>query len=96
MGKEFVLYSDCGALKHLSNQTKISKDMHARWVQFLQKFPFKLKHKSGVCNKVADALSRRVNLLIILNAKVVWFEYLGDLYESDVDLKTAWGMCQTR
>ena len=32
VGKEFVLYSDCGALKHLSNQTRISKDMHARWI----------------------------------------------------------------
>ena len=46
--KEFVLYSNCGALKHLSNQTRISKDIHARWIQFLQRFPFKLMYKSGV------------------------------------------------
>ena len=32
VGKEFVLYSNCGALKHLSSQSKISKDMHARWI----------------------------------------------------------------
>lgn len=30
IGREFVLYSDCDALKHLNNQTSISKDMHAR------------------------------------------------------------------
>ena len=30
VGKEFVLYSDCGALKHLNNHTRISKAMHAR------------------------------------------------------------------
>ena len=32
IGKEFVLYSDCGALKHLSSQNRIGKDMHARWI----------------------------------------------------------------
>ena len=51
IGKEFVLYSDCGALKHLSSQNRISKDMHTRWIQFLQKNPFKLMHKFGVQNK---------------------------------------------
>ena len=30
VGKEFILYCDCMALKHLSSQTRISKDMHAK------------------------------------------------------------------
>lgn len=31
---------------------------HARWVEFINEYSFVLKHRSGVENKVADALSR--------------------------------------
>ena len=42
VGKEFILYSDCVALKHLSSQMRISKEMHTRWIQFLQKISIPL------------------------------------------------------
>ena len=55
--KEFILYSDHEALKHLNSQQKLNR-RHASWSEFLQAFSFFLKHKPGIQNKVADALSR--------------------------------------
>ena len=54
--REFILYTDHQALKHIISQVSINR-MHARWVAYIQRFHFTLKHKSGVTNKVADAFS---------------------------------------
>ena len=44
-----------------------------------------VKHRAGVENKAADAVSRRVSLLSIISVKVTRFERLKNDYESCPD-----------
>jgi hypothetical protein len=82
--KEFVIYSDHDALRHLNSQKKLNF-RHASWVEYLQRYSFALKHKAGIENKAADALSRRVTLLSMMSTNVTGFERLRDEYESCPD-----------
>ncbi|KAL6562636.1 hypothetical protein OROGR_003643 [Orobanche gracilis] len=82
--KEFVLWSDHDALKFTNDQKKL-KEKHARWVETLQDFSFVLKHRSGVENVVADALSRIGLLLQKWSTTVVGFDRMRDAYISCVD-----------
>jgi len=51
-----VLFSDHQSLEQFKNQKHINK-MHVRWASYFDKFNFVICHKSGVDNKVSDALS---------------------------------------
>ena len=67
MPKEFVLYTHNNALCFINSQQKLNH-RHAKWVEFLQKIAFLIKHTSGSSNKVADILS--IINLIYMNLKV--------------------------
>jgi len=54
-------------------------------VEFLQDYTFVLKHKAGVENKVAGALSRRVMILVAMSAEMIGFSREREEYESCPD-----------
>ncbi|XP_028223089.1 uncharacterized protein LOC114404211, partial [Glycine soja] len=91
--KEFVIHSDHESLKYLKGQGKLNK-RHAKWVEFLEQFPYVIKHKKGKGNVVADALSRRHALLAMLETKLFGLESLKDMYVHDVDFAEIFAACQ--
>ena len=90
--KEFIIHSDHEALKFLKCQSNLNK-RHAKWVEFIESFPYIIKYKKGKDNVVADALSRKNMLLTHLDIKVPGLESLRDLYASDTDFAAAFAKC---
>ncbi|KAL6347243.1 hypothetical protein AAG906_013679 [Vitis piasezkii] len=78
------------SLKHLKGQGKLNR-RHAKWVEFIETFSYVIKYKQGKENIVADALSRRYALVSTLNAKLLGFEYVKELYANDNDFASVYG-----
>ena len=57
-GQRFTVHSDHHALRWLRNIKDVTGRL-ARWSLFIQQFDFEIKHRPGVNNGNADALSRR-------------------------------------
>jgi hypothetical protein len=55
--KEFVIHSDHKSLKYLRSQNNLNH-RHAKWVEFIESFPYIIKHKKGKDNVIADTMSR--------------------------------------
>ena len=81
--REFILFTDHDALRHLDSQAKVSA-RHASWIAYLQQFTFSIRHQSGKTNRVADALSRRHSVLTTMQTSVTGFSSLVELYPTDV------------
>ena len=63
-------------------------------MEFIETFPYVLKYKQGKENIVADALSRRYALVSTLNAKLLGFEYVKELYANDDAFASVYGACE--
>ncbi|KAG7567857.1 Reverse transcriptase domain [Arabidopsis thaliana x Arabidopsis arenosa] len=85
LSKEFIIHTDHETLKHLKGQTSL-KRRHAKWLEFIETFPYVIKYKKGKENVVADALSRRYALIATMEAKVMGFEHIKEMYKDDPEL----------
>jgi hypothetical protein len=93
--KEFVIHSDHESLKHIGGQAKLNK-RHAKWVEFIETFPYIIKHKKGKDNVIANALSRCYTILSQLDHKIFGLELIKELYATDFDFKDAYENCRER
>jgi hypothetical protein len=84
--KEFIIHSDHESFKHICSQGKLNH-RHVKWVEFIESFPYVIKHKKGKENVIADALSRRYALLTQLDYKIFGLETIKDQYVHDADFK---------
>ena len=93
VSKEFIIHSDHESLMFLKSQHKLNK-RHAKWMEFLEKFPYIIKYKKGKTNVVADALLRRYNLLATIGSQILGFENVCELYLEDPYFSPIYKFCE--
>jgi hypothetical protein len=80
------MHSDHESLKLIRSQGKLNRG-HAKWVEFIESFPYVIKHKKGKENVIDDALSWRYALLTQLDYKIFFLETIYGQYVLDGDFK---------
>ena len=95
VSKEFVIHSDNESLKYLKGQHKLNK-CHAKWMEFLEQYPYVIKYKKGSTNIVADALSQRHSLYFKLGSQILGLENIPELYENHQDFASTFASCKHR
>uniref|UniRef100_A0A2N9H1I9 Reverse transcriptase n=1 Tax=Fagus sylvatica TaxID=28930 RepID=A0A2N9H1I9_FAGSY len=84
------------ATKAFTEIKKKLTEAPGHWVEFLQHSSFVVKHRAGIENKAADALSRRLSLLSIMSVEVTGFERLKEDYDSCPDFGELYSnLCST-
>jgi hypothetical protein len=63
-------------------------------VEFIEIFPYIIKHKKGKDNAIVDALSRRYTMLSQLDHKNFGLESIKELYTTNFDFKDAYKNCR--
>ncbi|XP_028184700.1 uncharacterized protein LOC114371473, partial [Glycine soja] len=77
---------------YIRGQSKLNK-RHAKWVEYLEQFPYVIKYKKGKTNVVADALFRRHTLFCSLGAQILGFDNIRDLYALDEHFSPIYESC---
>ncbi|PKI54442.1 hypothetical protein CRG98_025229 [Punica granatum] len=73
------------------NYPTYDKKLHAL---FIETFSYIIRYKQGKENVVADALSRRYELLSTLDAKLLGFEHIKNLYADDHEFCEEYRACE--
>jgi hypothetical protein len=68
---------------------------HAKWVEFIETFPYVIKYNQGKENIVAYALSHMYVLLSTLHARFIGFEHKKEFYKDDSDFANVYNACET-
>src|SRR5438105_6566077 len=89
---EFIIHSDHESLKHIRSQINLNR-RHAKWVEFIESFPYIIKYKKGKDNVIADALSKRYTMLSQLDCRIFGLELIKGQYAGGVDFKDAFVHC---
>jgi hypothetical protein len=63
-------------------------------VEFIETFPYIIRYKRGKENVVADALSSGYALLSTLDAKLLGFEHIKELYAEDHKFCVEYRACE--
>ena len=87
-----MIHTDHESLKHLKGQGKLNQ-RHARWLEYIETFPYVIRYKQGKENIVDDTLSRRYVLLTSMSAKMLRFEYVKDMCVDDANFFDVYKAC---
>ena len=88
-----MIHTNHESLIYLKGQGKLNK-RHAKWIEFIEVFPYVIHYKQGKENVVADALSRRYALITTLSAKLWGFDQIKDMYAIDSDFENVFNACE--
>jgi hypothetical protein len=80
-------------LKHIHSQAKLNQH-NAKWVEFIDSFPYVIEHKKGKNNVIVDALSRCYTMLLQLDFKIFGFDTIKEQYVHDADFKDVLQNCK--
>lgn len=91
LGRHFVIRTDQQSLKYLMEQREVGPE-YQRWVSKLMGYNFTIQYKSGVSNRVADALSREfVGTIelgsILMSGGTQWADYANSVRNDEYILK---------